>query len=630
MRIRSVFLASSVFFLLCLYHFLKTLQDFEKRAYHQKLKQVNINNLETFKHYLKESNIMAIKVNNFSKNENAAINLACASELFVTACPNAGLAAILLYTLEHISFCEKLGALPTIFWRLCGTVCPKDPTINAWEMYFEPVNPKIEEKARAVLCLADPGAPLLKLNKLGIDKGLVNVWKERMIMSNLVNLSFRKRTAIGFNGLGIITRAVQTQTNQLIQKYVKLQPKIQKMVDQFYSRYLDKYHVVAVHVRGTDHGLETDNGRLVPLNAYIQNIKDFLHNKPTINRIFVASDNLESIKTFVKEFGSKILKPDFTSTKPEKKLRKEVPRNISLEEQEDVKDQAHSFNCFLQNRRPRGLPETAAEDKISESNKEITRKRSHLLVHMAHKMNLDGEGLRHIRKHLIDIAGHGHMVDDIIDIQDGDNMKGIFYFFRLHDSDNNEKLDGLEWLKALTHFDDKESIDTSEGSEQNFDESEAITIIDELLAKHDNNNDGMIDFLELMNTKVDSILNEMNKDTDDTEQQRQQEQQQQEQQDQQKQEQQEQHDQQKQEEQDGQQNHQQNDQRKQEEQQKEQHKQNEQTNEEQQDKQQQEQQHEKQWQQQEQQQQLQQQQEQHQQQQQQQEQLPQEEQEQQS
>ena len=29
---------------------------------------------------------------------------------------------------------------------------------------------------------------------------------------------------------------------------------------------------------------------------------------------------------------------------------------------------------------------------------------------------------------------------------------GIFYFFKLHDYDDNQKLDGLEWMNALTDF----------------------------------------------------------------------------------------------------------------------------------------------------------------------------------
>ncbi|XP_031549924.1 SUN domain-containing protein 2-like, partial [Actinia tenebrosa] len=146
-----------------------------------------------------------------------------------------------------------------------------------------------------------------------------------------------------------------------------------------------------------------------------------------------------------------------------------------------------------------------SEQDNKELDKKLAAKPSQLLAHMAERMNLDGEGLRHIRKHLIDVAGHGHL-DDVLDIGEGDHTKGIFYFFRLHDDDNNQKLDGLEWLKALTHFHEGDKGD------KDLMESEAITIIDELLENHDNDKDGMIDFAELMNTKLDSVMNELNRE----------------------------------------------------------------------------------------------------------------------
>ena len=37
--------------------------------------------------------------------------------------------------------------------------------------------------------------------------------------------------------------------------------------------------------------------------AYIQNTKQIMANNPAINKIFVASDNCESITAFVEEFG---------------------------------------------------------------------------------------------------------------------------------------------------------------------------------------------------------------------------------------------------------------------------------------------------------------------------------------
>lgn len=137
------------------------------------------------------------------------------------------------------------------------------------------------------------------------------------------------------------------------------------------------------------------------------------------------------------------------------------------------------------------------------------QERRHLLAHLADRMDLDGEGLRHIKKHLGEVTGQDQ---EIKDVQNGDNSKGIFYFFKLHDYDDNQKLDGLEWMNALTdfHTEDDSKGEFKEGGRM-FLEHEAETIVDELLMKHDRDDDGMIDFIELMNSKVNSFMTDLDK-----------------------------------------------------------------------------------------------------------------------
>ena len=113
------------------------------------------------------------------------------------------------------------------------------------------------------------------------------------------------------------------------------------------------------------------------------------------------------------------------------------------------------------------------------------------------------------------------------------SFSGIFYFFKLHDYDNNQKLDGLEWMAALTDFHQEESEknDFKQGG-QTFLHQEAEAIVDELLEKHDKNEDGFIDFFELMNGNVNSLMTDLDKppkqlDEHENQQQQQQQQQQQ-------------------------------------------------------------------------------------------------------
>ena len=65
-------------------------------------------------------------------------------------------------------------------------------------------------------------------------------------------------------------------------------------------------------------------------------------------------------------------------------------------------------------------------------------------------------------------------------------------------------------MRALTDFHaDDDHDDKAAG--KNFLEHEAESIIDELLEKHDRNEDGYIDYVELMNTKIDSLMTELDK-----------------------------------------------------------------------------------------------------------------------
>jgi len=174
-------------------------------------------------------------------------------------------------------------------------------------MFFQPVNPNIEEKAKKVLCLGNAIGPeelwALTSNVFFQNPSL---FKNRPAIENLLNLGFRPRDAGSFKGEAVITRDIRMKANGLLQEYVKVTPKIQMMVDQFYSKHLSKYNVLAVHIRGTDHSSETEDGKLTPLSVWIQNAKHLLQSLPSLNKIFVASDNAESIKRFVDEFGEKV------------------------------------------------------------------------------------------------------------------------------------------------------------------------------------------------------------------------------------------------------------------------------------------------------------------------------------
>ena len=78
------------------------------------------------------------------------------------------------------------------------------------------------------------------------------------------------------------------------------------------------------------------------------------------------------------------------------------------------------------------------------------------------------------------------------------------HYFKLHDYDNNNKLDGLELIQALTHYhhDEDEGEDQEGGSKKHqMSEKEMEELIDPILEEEDDNNDGYIDYPEFAKTQ---------------------------------------------------------------------------------------------------------------------------------
>ncbi|XP_055643497.1 multiple coagulation factor deficiency protein 2 homolog [Toxorhynchites rutilus septentrionalis] len=73
-----------------------------------------------------------------------------------------------------------------------------------------------------------------------------------------------------------------------------------------------------------------------------------------------------------------------------------------------------------------------------------------------------------------------------------------FYFFKLHDSDNNDHLDGLEILHAATHHSDSHVHKLDREDENNSAENAVIEVIDDFLAYADLDQNGLLTYPEYM------------------------------------------------------------------------------------------------------------------------------------
>jgi len=217
----------------------------------------------------------------------------CVVDPALTECDVMGFAAFLLQTLDQIMLCSALGSnRPVVYWRLCYSACSRDPRVNSWDWYFEPVNRGLESQVERVLC------PVFA------DQDPEKLFQGHPDLRPILNNSFKNRTKVaGFENGGIITREVRLRINILIKQYVKPNSRITEKVETFYHRYLAGYTILGVHVRGTDHWEETNEHRLPPLMSWVKSAKTIFKTLPHPKKIFIASDNNEVIKKFVAIFG---------------------------------------------------------------------------------------------------------------------------------------------------------------------------------------------------------------------------------------------------------------------------------------------------------------------------------------
>jgi len=94
-----------------------------------------------------------------------------------------------------------------------------------------------------------------------------------------------------------------------------------------------------------------------------------------------------------------------------------------------------------------------------------------------------------------------HM-DVPIDTSNMSEQELQFHYFKMHDSDGNNKLDGCELVKSLIHWHDHSNHDEKDGrplpDEKIFKDDELVNMIDPILATDDKNGDGFIDYKEFV------------------------------------------------------------------------------------------------------------------------------------
>nr|CAD7455957.1 unnamed protein product [Timema tahoe] len=85
-----------------------------------------------------------------------------------------------------------------------------------------------------------------------------------------------------------------------------------------------------------------------------------------------------------------------------------------------------------------------------------------------------------------------------------------FHYFKMHDADNNNKLDGSELIKSLIHWHEQGHQDPNNPTPQGekiFSDEELLQLIDPILNMDDGNNDGYIDYPEFVRAQQKAAAN---------------------------------------------------------------------------------------------------------------------------
>ncbi|XP_014669780.1 PREDICTED: multiple coagulation factor deficiency protein 2-like [Priapulus caudatus] len=128
------------------------------------------------------------------------------------------------------------------------------------------------------------------------------------------------------------------------------------------------------------------------------------------------------------------------------------------------------------------------------------------------------------RQHVQDASHIKEHTDNVIekDPKDMTEQELQFHYFKQHDLDNNNQLDGLELVHALTHF----HSDNPNEVPPPFPEDELIGLIDDILREDDLNNDGFIDYMEFIKSQANQQQQQVQQQQQPVQQQQHQQQQQ--------------------------------------------------------------------------------------------------------
>jgi len=117
---------------------------------------------------------------------------------------------------------------------------------------------------------------------------------------------------------------------------------------------------------------------------------------------------------------------------------------------------------------------------------------------------LNAANIAHEKEHIQE-----HM-DVPIDTSKMTDQELQFHYFKMHDADNNNKLDGCELIKSLIHWHEQGSKDPNNPNrveDKIFKDEELENLINPILSMDDTNKDGYIDYPEFVRAQQKAAAN---------------------------------------------------------------------------------------------------------------------------
>lgn len=180
---------------------------------------------------------------------------------------------------------------------------------TVWEYYFEPLVP-----GYPAATIPEPVRTIIRKSRPLADE--VGYFVDG---TYFVSTHFGDHPSLRGDALAIPYRwddpdeALRREAKGIIDGYVRPRDYILRKADAFFTEHLSGHYVIGVHARGTDATSKDElrsfrQGSLV-LSRYIRAIERLLDCEPAA-RIFVASDEQESVDRLVDAFGARVIAYD--------------------------------------------------------------------------------------------------------------------------------------------------------------------------------------------------------------------------------------------------------------------------------------------------------------------------------